>query len=338
MRPAPLPYAPGYQSWRRDRPGTGKWRAVVLNSAPMKGWHLAPALIFAAMFLGACSNGVLAPVSDKGAYRPSPGGGEIVVASQGDTVHSLARRFGVSLPGLIAANGLKPPYFVVPGQRMVLPAPQRHIVQTGDNLYDISRLYGVDMASLARANNLTEPFLIVPGQELTLPAAALVARPAPNRAVVEAIPDPGPLAGGRFAWPLRGVVITGFGPQGGGVHNDGINIEAPAGTPVLAAENGVVAYAGNEVPGLGNLLLIRHSDGWVTAYAHNGQILVRRGDQVARGQQVATAGASGSVLSPQLHFEIRLGTEAVNPLEYLDRRTARGNRGAPARRVTLNVN
>ncbi len=295
---------------------------MAVNSGPMTRRKIAAALLVAALGLGACGNGVLAPVSDKGAYRPSPGGGEIVVAGQGDTVHSVARRFGVSLPSLISANGLKPPYFVVPGQRLVLPAPDRHVVQTGDNLYDISRLYGIDMASLARANKLTAPFLIVPGQELTLPAAARVATATPNRAVVEAIPDPAPLAGGRFAWPLRGPVITGFGPQGGGIYNNGINIEAAAGTPVLAAENGVVAYAGNELPGLGNLLLIRHSDGWVTAYAHNGQILVRRGDQVARGQQVATAGATGSVLSPQLHFEIRLGTEAVNPMEYLDKRLA----------------
>ena len=298
---------------------------MAVHSDPMTRRKIAGALLAAVLALAACTNGVLAPVTDKGGYKPAPGGGEIVVAGQGDTVHSVARRFGVSLPSLIAANGLKPPYFVVPGQRLVLPAPERHVVQTGDTLYDISRLYGVDMASLARANNLTEPFLIVPGQVLALPAAARVATRAPSPTpgrIIEAIPNPAPLAGGRFAWPLQGPVITGFGPQGGGVHNDGINIEAQVGAPVLAAENGVVAYAGNELPGLGNLLLIRHSDGWVTAYAHNGQILVRRGDQVARGQMIATAGASGNVLSPQLHFEIRLGTEAVNPLDYLDKQLA----------------
>jgi murein DD-endopeptidase MepM/ murein hydrolase activator NlpD len=298
---------------------------LAVHSAPMTRQNIVGAFIVAVFGLSACSNGVFAPLADKGAYQPAPGGGEIIVAGQGDTVHSVARRFGVSLPSLIAANGLKPPYFVVPGQRLVLPAPERYVVRSGDTLYDISRLYGVDMASLARINNLMEPFLIVPGQALILPAAARVSTrangPAQSRNL-EPIPNPAPLAGGRFAWPLKGVVITGFGDQGGGVHNDGINIEAPAGTPVLAAENGVVAYAGNELPGLGNLLLIRHSDGWVTAYAHNGQILVRRGDQVSRGQMIATAGTSGSVLSPQLHFEIRLGTEAVNPLDYLDKQLA----------------
>lgn len=276
--------------------------------------------------LGGCTNGVMAPLVDKGTYRASATAGQIVVAGEGDTLHTLARRYGVTLPALVASNGLKPPYFVVPGQRLVLPAPGRHVVQSGDTLFDISRKYGIDMASLARANNLTGSFLIIVGQELILPAAARVAAgvvaPAQrDRPAVAALPDPAPLAGGRFAWPLRGAVIAEFGPQGGGIRNDGINIRAEAGATVLAAENGVVAYAGSELPGLGNLLLIRHSDGWVTAYAHNAQLLVGRGDTVNRGQPVATAGASGNVQAPQLHFEIRLGSEAVNPLEYLDRQT-----------------
>lgn len=270
--------------------------------------------------LGACTADVPAPLVDRGAFTPSAGGGEIAVAGQGDTVHSIARRFGVSLPALITANALTPPYFVVPGQRLVLPARQRHVVQPGDNLYDISRTYGVGMASLARANRLTDPFLIVPGQELTLPAAARILRQAQDEALAPQVrpPQVGPLQA-RFAWPVQGEVISDFGPQGEGIHNDGINIRAAEGTPVLAAESGTVAYAGNELPGLGNLLLIRHSGGWVTAYAHNRQLLVRRGDQVARGQRVATAGATGSVQASQLHFEIRRGTVAVDPLEYLDR-------------------
>jgi murein DD-endopeptidase MepM/ murein hydrolase activator NlpD len=272
--------------------------------------------------LGGCTNDVMATLVDKGAYRASAAAGQIVVVGQGDTLHTVARRYGVTLPALIASNGLKPPYFIVPGQRLVLPAPGRHIVESGDTLFDISRKYGIDMASLARANNLTGSFLIVVGQQLVLPASARVAAPAQgDRPAVAALPDPAPLAGGRFAWPLRGTVIEEFGAKGGGIRNDGINIQAVAGDSVLAAENGVVAYAGNELPGLGNLLLIRHSDGWVTAYAHNDQLLVRRGDTVNRGQRVATAGSSGSVRAPQLHFEIRLGSEAVNPLEYLDRQT-----------------
>lgn len=127
-----------------------------------------------------------------------------------------------------------------------------------------------------------------------------------------------PLAGGgRFLWPVRGRVISDFGPKNGGMHNDGINISAKPGDTVRAAENGVVAYSGNELRGFGNLLLIRHRDGWITAYAHADEILVKRGDQVKRGQVIARVGTSGRVAEPQLHFEIRKGTKAVDPLRYL---------------------
>ena len=103
------------------------------------------------------------------------------------------------------------------------------------------------------------------------------------------------------------------------MHNDGINILAPRGTSVRAASNGVVAYAGNELRGFGNLLLIKHSGGWVTAYAHNEKLLVRRGDTVNKGEIIAKVGASGNVVLPQLHFEVRKGKRAINPLKHLKR-------------------
>ncbi len=131
------------------------------------------------------------------------------------------------------------------------------------------------------------------------------------------VPQPAPLTAGRFLWPVNGKIISAFGPKEGGLHNDGINIAAPAGTPVRAAENGVVAYAGNELRGFGNLLLIRHADGWISAYAHNETLLVKRGDTVTRGQTIARVGQSGNVTSPQLHFELRRGADAVDPLKYL---------------------
>jgi murein DD-endopeptidase MepM/ murein hydrolase activator NlpD len=120
-----------------------------------------------------------------------------------------------------------------------------------------------------------------------------------------------------FLWPVTGKVVSEFGPLADGLHNDGINIAAPMGTPVRAAENGVVVYAGNELRGFGNMLLIRHADGFVTAYAHNESLLVARGDTVERGQIIARVGSSGNVDSPQLHFEIRVGTDAVDPRDYL---------------------
>jgi murein DD-endopeptidase MepM/ murein hydrolase activator NlpD len=120
-----------------------------------------------------------------------------------------------------------------------------------------------------------------------------------------------------FLWPVRGRVLSVFGTASGGTHNDGINIAAPAGTTVSAADEGVVAYAGNELRGFGNLLLIKHDDGWVTAYAHNEVLLVKKGQRVRRGEPVARVGKTGGVAENQLHFELRHGTTAVDPLDHL---------------------
>ena len=133
-----------------------------------------------------------------------------------------------------------------------------------------------------------------------------------------AVAEPPPLSGDRFLWPVQaGKIVLGYGPTSSGLHNDGVNIAAPSGTDVRAAENGVVAYAGNELRDFGNLLLIRHADGWMTAYAHNDALLVKRGDTVTRGQPIARVGQSGNVGEPQLHFELRRGTRPLDPLPYL---------------------
>ena len=122
-----------------------------------------------------------------------------------------------------------------------------------------------------------------------------------------------------FRWPVRGRIIAAFGPKPNGLQNDGINLAVPEGTPVKAAEDGVVAYAGNELKGYGNLVLVRHANGFVTAYAHASEILVKRGETVKRGQVIAHSGQTGNVTSPQLHFEIRKGATPVDPSQYLDR-------------------
>ncbi|HEY4774454.1 MAG TPA: M23 family metallopeptidase, partial [Xanthobacteraceae bacterium] len=123
--------------------------------------------------------------------------------------------------------------------------------------------------------------------------------------------------GSSFRWPVRGRVIAGFGPSTNGLQNDGINLAVPEGTAVRAAEEGVVAYAGNELKDYGNLVLVRHANGLVTAYAHASEILVKRGDTVRRGQVIARSGQTGKVTSPQLHFEIRKGSTPVDPTKYL---------------------
>ena len=155
------------------------------------------------------------------------------------------------------------------------------------------------------------------------PPSTPVAEPAPAQ-VAALPPEPKPLtappprAAARFIWPLKGKILSGFGPAEKGLHNDGINISAAPGTQVKAADNGVVAYAGNELKGFGNLLLVKHADGWITAYAHNDKLLVKRGDEVRQGQVISTVGRTGNVDQPQLHFEIRQGTQSVDPLKHLD--------------------
>lgn len=128
---------------------------------------------------------------------------------------------------------------------------------------------------------------------------------------------PAATGNGQFGWPVQGQVVSKFGATADGLRNDGINISAPAGAPVVAAADGVVAYAGNELRGFGNMILIRHADGWVTAYAHNQSLSVKKGDTVKRGQTIARVGQTGNVTSPQLHFEIRKGTAAQDPMKYL---------------------
>lgn len=136
---------------------------------------------------------------------------------------------------------------------------------------------------------------------------------------VAAVTPSAPIAtgNGQFGWPVQGKIISKYGATADGLRNDGINISAPSGSPVVAAADGVVAYAGNELRGFGNMILIRHADGWVTAYAHNDSLAVKKGDSVKRGQIIARVGQTGNVTAPQLHFEIRKGTSAQDPMKYL---------------------
>ena len=248
----------------------------------------------------------------------------------GDTVYGVARRFAVPVRGVIDANALRPPYGLRIGQVLRVPNPRRHKVQAGDTVYGVARRYGIDPSRIVSLNRIAAPYAIAPGQSLVLPAASPASRSAavalsaaaspaamPATRSLAAIPSPPPRAGGKFLWPVRGHTIARYGRKKDGLHNDGINIAAPRGAPVRAADNGVVAYVGNELRGFGNLILVKHAGGWVTAYAHNQDFLVRRGQTVTRGQTIARIGSSGNVATPQLHFEIRKGTRSVDPTRFL---------------------
>ena len=210
-------------------------------------------------------------------------------------------------------------------------------VARGDSLYGIARRHGMTTAELAQINGIRQSSPLRPGQTLSvtkggeLAPARNAAKPAnqaisaprqvarlPQKPTVSRpLPKPKARAAGRFRWPVEGRIISRFGSKTNGTHNDGVNLAVPAGTSVRAAENGVVAYSGNELKGYGNLILVRHANDWVSAYAHVEKILVRRGDKISRGQVIAKSGKTGDVNRPQVHFELRKNSKPVNPLTHL---------------------
>lgn len=266
-----------------------------------------------------------------------------VTVRKGDTLYSLSRKYEVPLRKLIEENNLSAPYTLHIGQTLRLPARQIHTVSKGDTLYSISKKYNVDITSLSRLNDLDAPYILSVGQVLSLPetlaetpqtvqkapvntktltsaqktSSAKVA--ATSKKIAKAAPrkNVSTYRKTKFMWPVNGKVVSNFGVVGKGRKNDGINIKAAIGTNVKAADKGVVAYAGNELKGFGNLVLIKHSDGYITAYAHNDRLYVKKGQKVLRGEKIATVGSTGSVNTPQLHFEVRAGKKAVNPRSYL---------------------
>ena len=254
------------------------------------------------------------------------------VVVKGDTVYGIARRYRVDLTELVRLNHIPRPFTIALGQNLILPVPAQPLPQT--QVAATTRPAAPPAAGVADSRPASPPAVAVGSKSVTSNTQTAALRPLPTpvpaspppatktRLPPAAIPVPPPRAGSTFLWPVRGPIVTKYGPANGGLYNDGINILAPRGTPVKAAENGVVAYVGNELRGFGNLVLIKHAGGWVTAYAHNEKLLVRRGDKVARGQTIAQVGNSGNVAKPQLHFEIRRGTRAVNPIGLLDRQKA----------------
>jgi murein DD-endopeptidase MepM/ murein hydrolase activator NlpD len=266
-----------------------------------------------------------------------PGSGFYLV-SKGDNLTVIAKKTGVPFGTLARMNNLSAPYVLQVGQKLILPAsaggsspaPQTSVVSLSPQAAQPAPVSTATASSAPQAA-VTVSSLPPIGNAAPAPAPAPVsvpAAPAPVSAPISnptqtaslptaPLPEPPVKSGKGFIWPLKGEVIASYGATGKGQNNDGINIAAPRGTPVMAAESGVVAYAGNELRGFGNLLLIKHEGGWMTAYAHNDTLLVKRGDVVKRGQKIAKVGDSGGVSQPQLHFEVRQGTRAVDPATVL---------------------
>jgi murein DD-endopeptidase MepM/ murein hydrolase activator NlpD len=236
------------------------------------------------------------------------------VVNKGDTLLSIARRNHIPVGELAKANGIDPSANIklgtkltVPGARTAaaVPVAQPAVVATAPAA-----------APLAAPATKMAAVTADPQQKARLAQAAPTAEETAAENPVKAAEATGALP--TFRWPVRGKVITSYGAKTNGKSNDGINLAVPEGTPVKAAEDGVVAYSGNELKGYGNLVLVRHSNGYVTAYAHASELLVKRGDTIKRGQIIAKSGQSGEVGSPQLHFEIRKGSSPVDPLQFLN--------------------
>ncbi|MEM8833177.1 MAG: LysM peptidoglycan-binding domain-containing M23 family metallopeptidase [Pseudomonadota bacterium] len=273
-------------------------------------------------------NNIQAPYVLKAGYRlqlPPPNEHRVRFD---DTVFSIAKLYEVNVNRLVSLNDLTPPYKLQAGQVLRLPTPTR--VQEAvakENIQKVER--NNPTQSTARIASVRGEALDAPVTSTSTPQpieSAVQTRVTPQAKPQQAsvasrpvVPKETPqLSGnGQFMRPVSGRVISSFGPKDGGLHNDGINIKAPRGTPVRAAQNGVVVYAGDDLEGYGNLILVRHQGKMMTAYAHLDKMLVQKGVSVQRGESIGTVGSTGAVDTPQLHFEIREGSTPLNPDRYL---------------------
>lgn len=305
--------------------------------------------------IGAGRNYAQSPAVASGASNWTAQGGTTVTLGQGETVTTISNRYGVPASAILQANNLQNANGVGAGQQLVIPvysATSRSAALAPVASSPVARPTPSRSVAMAEpASTIAKPRMqLVPGAQpkavqplpetrtasiapksapaaearsFTAAAKPVAAAPQPNDNVKTAAlkVDPAPAVaeanGPAFRWPVRGRVISGFGSKSSGVSNDGINLAVPEGTEVKASDDGVVAYAGSDLKDFGNLVLIRHSNGWVTAYAHNSALTVKRGETVRRGQIIAKSGATGRVSSPQLHFEVRQGSKSVDPMEHL---------------------
>lgn len=278
--------------------------------------------------------------------------GTLYRVQSGDTLRGVGNHTGAGSEAIARANGLVAPYTLRIGQILRIPAGRYHLVGPGETGIAIARAYRVSWQRMVSLNGLSEPFTLRVGQRLLLPseeagtmtveeraaafkldiasilsggepalaAGKVPAKPAATAARVlpaSAAVAPPARFSGRFAWPASGKLLAGYGPMAKGQINQGINIALPVGTDIRATADGVVAYVGDGVNDYGGLILVRHGDGWASAYGHASALLVSRGQQVKRGQVIGKSGRSGFADQPQLHFELRQNSRAVDPLKHL---------------------
>ena len=288
-------------------------------------------------------------VVQRNAQRVEP---STYIVQPGDTLFRIEAKTGAGIRQIVSANDLVLPYTLQVGQKLTITGGLYHRVARGETGIAIARAYATSWADIVSLNAIEPPYVLREGQRLRLPDSASAETPVPTTAEMSpedraagfslniddvvtggepAIADNGPNTGallgtpisrpaafaGGFNWPVSGSLLSRYGTLGSGKFNDGINIAALNGTPVRAANSGVVVYSGNEIGVFGGLVLVDHGGGWVTAYGHLGQLDVARGDKVKAGQSIGAVGDTGYVTQPQLHFEIRKDRKPVDPLSKL---------------------
>lgn len=234
------------------------------------------------------------------------------VVRPGETLTGIAVRAKVPRVLIAEANGLRPPYALRAGQRLMIPRTRRHTVARGETGFSIAYELGVPWSGIAIANGIDPKAAIRPGQVLLIPT--VIAPPTPPQSVPEAAPSE-PAA--RFAWPLAGPIRRGFTARGRGNYHDGIDIRASQGAAVRAVDGGRVIYAGEEQRQFGKLVVVDHGGGWHSAYGFLSRITVRRGERVKSGERVGLVGSTGLAKGSELHFELRRDNRPVDPLPQL---------------------
>ena len=246
---------------------------------------------------------------------------------KGDNLFSISRRFNISIQELIKENKIQEPYKIFPNQSILIPKNKMHVVVKGETLYSISRYYETTVFTLAKYNNIKNVNNIKVGKELIIPKRSKKIKKVKTKkwdsnfkknkienSKIVVLRDK---KTSKFIWPVKGKLLSKYGKSKEGFYNDGINIDSKKGTKVMSSQAGKVIYCGNEIPGYGNLILIKHSKNWITAYAHLNEVFTEKGKKVSKGEIIGSVGNTGNVRSPQLHFEIRKGKESVNPLKLL---------------------
>lgn len=269
-----------------------------------------------------------------------------ITVEKGDTLYSLSRKYSVPVNDLAVMNKIAAPFTLSVGQKLKVPdiaklenvqsattgrvAVKKTVVKKVEPVKTSAPTTSVKKTTTGNKSNTSTAKQDTKKTEVKSDTKKTVKQKSDNKSTKKTTQTTKKTtakksttnkmvarSSSRFSWPVRGKILSGYGSKSNGLFNDGVNIGATRGATVAAAENGLVAYAGNEVKGMGNLVIIQHSDGWMTVYAHMDSFVVKRGSAVRVGQKIGTVGMSGKVDQPQLHFEIRKGTRAYNPISYL---------------------